>query len=69
MIPDAAALFDETEGARDPFFGIMETGYGLPSPSSLMQVDATQNFKDEFQNFLFIKKQNCLMLSFNSFQH
>ncbi len=39
MIPDAAALFDETEGARDPFFGVMETGYDLPSPSSLMQVD------------------------------
>ncbi|KAF4116838.1 meiotic recombination protein REC8 homolog isoform X1 [Onychostoma macrolepis] len=37
MIPDAAALFDETEGARDPFFGIMETGYGLPSPSSLIR--------------------------------
>ncbi|XP_052405258.1 meiotic recombination protein REC8 homolog [Carassius gibelio] len=37
MIPDAAALFDETEGARDPFFGVMETGYGLPSPSSLIQ--------------------------------
>ncbi|XP_073779004.1 meiotic recombination protein REC8 homolog isoform X2 [Danio rerio] len=35
MIPDAVALFDETEGARDPFFGIME--YGLPSPSSLIQ--------------------------------
>ncbi|RXN06746.1 meiotic recombination REC8-like protein [Labeo rohita] len=37
MIPDAAALFDETEGARDPFFGVMETGYGLPSPTSLIQ--------------------------------
>ncbi|KAK2901325.1 hypothetical protein QQF64_014471 [Cirrhinus molitorella] len=37
MMPDAAALFDETEGARDPFFGVMETGYGLPSPSSLIQ--------------------------------
>ncbi|KAI2667267.1 Meiotic recombination protein rec8 [Labeo rohita] len=29
MIPDAAALFDETEGARDPFFGVMETGWVL----------------------------------------
>ncbi|XP_056119707.1 meiotic recombination protein REC8 homolog isoform X2 [Rhinichthys klamathensis goyatoka] len=37
VIPDAAALFDETEGARDPFFGVMESGYSLPSPSSLIQ--------------------------------
>ncbi|XP_077062592.1 meiotic recombination protein REC8 homolog [Siphateles boraxobius] len=37
MIPDAAALFDETGGARDPFFGVMESGYSLPSPSSLIQ--------------------------------
>ncbi|KAK7158795.1 hypothetical protein R3I94_005206 [Phoxinus phoxinus] len=37
MIPDAAELFDETEGARDPFFGVMESGYSLPSPSSLIQ--------------------------------
>ncbi|KAK9979734.1 hypothetical protein ABG768_013148 [Culter alburnus] len=37
MIPDAVALFDETEGARDPFFGVMECGYGLPSPSSYIQ--------------------------------
>ncbi|XP_039517176.1 meiotic recombination protein REC8 homolog [Pimephales promelas] len=37
MIPDAAALFDETEGARDPFFGVMDSGYSLPSPSSLIQ--------------------------------
>ncbi|XP_056320767.1 meiotic recombination protein REC8 homolog [Danio aesculapii] len=44
MIPDAVALFDETEGARDPFFGIME--YGLPSPSSLIQVHVTQNYKE-----------------------
>ncbi|XP_051773837.1 meiotic recombination protein REC8 homolog isoform X2 [Ctenopharyngodon idella] len=37
MIPDAVALFDETEGARDPFFGVMESGYDLPSPSSFIQ--------------------------------
>ncbi|XP_056599560.1 meiotic recombination protein REC8 homolog [Triplophysa dalaica] len=38
MIPDALALLDETEWARDPFFGVMDTGYGLPSPSSLIQL-------------------------------
>ncbi|XP_051556010.1 meiotic recombination protein REC8 homolog [Myxocyprinus asiaticus] len=37
VLPDALALLDETEGARDPFFGVMDTGYGLPSPSSLIQ--------------------------------
>ncbi|XP_057189546.1 meiotic recombination protein REC8 homolog [Triplophysa rosa] len=38
MMPDALALLDETEWARDPFFGVMDTGYGLPSPSSLIQM-------------------------------
>ncbi|KAA0718900.1 Meiotic recombination protein REC8 -like protein [Triplophysa tibetana] len=38
MIPDALALLDETEWARDPFFGVMDTEYGLPSPSSLIQM-------------------------------
>ncbi len=56
VIPDAAALFDETEGARDPFFGVMETGYDLPSPSSLMQVDATQIIEDTFQKTNFTPK-------------
>ncbi|XP_053364030.1 meiotic recombination protein REC8 homolog isoform X1 [Clarias gariepinus] len=35
-LPDALALLTETEGARDPFFGSIE--FGLPSPSSLMQL-------------------------------
>ncbi|KAF7705934.1 meiotic recombination protein REC8 homolog [Silurus meridionalis] len=35
-LPDALALLTETEGARDPFFGSME--FGMPSPSSLMQL-------------------------------
>ncbi|XP_055058876.2 meiotic recombination protein REC8 homolog isoform X1 [Misgurnus anguillicaudatus] len=38
MLPDALSLLDETEWARDPFFGVMDTGYGLPSPSSLIQM-------------------------------
>lgn len=45
MIPDAAALFDETEGARDPFFGVMESGYSLPSPSNLIQVGCNSQFQ------------------------
>ncbi|XP_067220153.1 meiotic recombination protein REC8 homolog [Chanodichthys erythropterus] len=47
MIPDAVALFDETEGARDPFFGVMECGYGLPSPSSYIQVDRMEGVLPE----------------------
>ncbi|XP_027012548.2 meiotic recombination protein REC8 homolog isoform X1 [Tachysurus fulvidraco] len=35
-LPDALALLTETEGARDPFFGSIE--FGLPSPTSLMQL-------------------------------
>ncbi|KAK3567915.1 hypothetical protein QTP86_027268 [Hemibagrus guttatus] len=35
-LPDALALLTESEGARDPFFGLME--FGLPSPTSLMQL-------------------------------
>ncbi|KAG7329683.1 hypothetical protein KOW79_005905 [Hemibagrus wyckioides] len=35
-LPDALTLLTESEGARDPFFGSME--FGLPSPSSLMQL-------------------------------
>ncbi|KAL6489830.1 hypothetical protein MHYP_G00001750 [Metynnis hypsauchen] len=35
-IPDALSLLNETEGARDPFFGLMESG--LPSPSSLIRL-------------------------------
>lgn len=56
MIPDAVALFDETEGARDPFFGVMECGYGLPSPSSYIQVDVTQNLNSVGIKFFFFKK-------------
>ncbi|XP_049339100.1 meiotic recombination protein REC8 homolog [Astyanax mexicanus] len=35
-IPDALTLLNETEGARDPFFGSME--FSLPSPSSLIEL-------------------------------
>ncbi|XP_066537989.1 meiotic recombination protein REC8 homolog isoform X1 [Hoplias malabaricus] len=35
-IPDALSLLNETEGARDPFFGLMEPG--LPSPDSHIQL-------------------------------
>ncbi|XP_072543112.1 REC8 meiotic recombination protein b [Salminus brasiliensis] len=35
-IPDALTLLNETEGARDPFFGLMD--FGFPSPSSLIQL-------------------------------
>ncbi|XP_036453312.1 meiotic recombination protein REC8 homolog [Colossoma macropomum] len=35
-LPDALSLLNETEGARDPFFGLME--FGLPSPSSLIRL-------------------------------
>ncbi|KAL7879488.1 hypothetical protein SRHO_G00017420 [Serrasalmus rhombeus] len=35
-LPDALSLLNETEGARDPFFGLMESE--LPSPSSLIRL-------------------------------
>ncbi|KAL7876597.1 hypothetical protein AOLI_G00115600 [Acnodon oligacanthus] len=35
-LPDGLSLLNETEGARDPFFGLMESG--LPSPSSLIRL-------------------------------
>ncbi|XP_028831944.1 meiotic recombination protein REC8 homolog isoform X3 [Denticeps clupeoides] len=37
-VPSGLSVQDETEGARDPFFGEMDFGDGLPSPTTLMEV-------------------------------
>ncbi|XP_071326597.1 REC8 meiotic recombination protein b [Trachinotus anak] len=38
VFPDALSLLEETEGALDPFFGVMYMQHLLPSPTTLIQV-------------------------------
>ena len=41
LLPDALLLLHETEGAKDPLFGVMISGEAVPSPRTLTQVAGT----------------------------
>lgn len=38
VLPDALSLMEETEGAPDPLFGVMNLQDALLSPTALIQV-------------------------------
>ncbi|XP_026228666.1 meiotic recombination protein REC8 homolog [Anabas testudineus] len=38
VLPNALSLLEETEGAPDPLFGVMDMSYAMPSPSKLIQL-------------------------------
>lgn len=39
-VPDSLEMLVETDGAQDPFFGVLES-YHIPSPNEIYQVQHT----------------------------